>query len=78
MTVQRIQRFLLDMVNLGGGFGLAMMISINQAAQNEAELRDFISGNKRLLDHCYDYESAGTYTMLPVGGYRAQCTMDCS
>ena len=52
------------------------MISINQAAQNEAKLRDFIGTNKRLLDHCYDYESAGTYTASPVGGYRAQCMMD--
>ena len=76
MSVQQIQRFLFDMVSLSGGFGLAMMISINQAAQNEAKLRDFIGANKRLLDHCYDYESAGTYTASPVGGYRAQCMMD--
>lgn len=76
MTIQRFQRLLFDMISLGGGFGLAMMISINQAAQNEAELRDFISVNKRLLYYCYEYDRAGKPILLPVEGYRAQCTMD--
>jgi len=76
MAVLRIQRFLFDMIGLGGGFGLAMMISIDQVAQNESELRDFISVNKRLLDHCYKYERAGKPALLPVEGYRARCTMD--
>ena len=76
MEFKQIQRVLLDIIGLGGSFALVVMISTHQAARHESELREFININQRLLHYCYVYEGDGVPTLLPAGGYRAQCTMD--
>ncbi|MDA8705349.1 hypothetical protein N9M22_04755 [Litoricolaceae bacterium] len=76
MGVKNIQRVLLDIIGLGGSFALVVMISTHQTARQESELREFININQRLLHYCYVYEGDGVPTLLPAGGYRAQCTMD--
>lgn len=76
MDGKHIQRVLLDIIGLGGSFVLVIMISTDLAARHESELRELINTNQRLLRYCYVYEDHGVTTLLPAGGYRAQCTMD--
>lgn len=76
MEVSLIQRVLLGTIGLGGSFALVVMIALNHAAQHESDLRDFISTNKRLLEHCYKYTDEGTPKLITVEGYRAQCVLD--